>query len=100
LNLKVFFEEFNRKYALSTLSATFKTYRHWLREGFSEDHSMKNAITYGVAQVQSIVSSDSIQNSLHDFEMLATISQKMADVLRDRLESSARVEKTRVEASI
>ncbi len=61
---------------------------------------MDNAIKYGVAQIQSIVDPESIEDSLHDFEILATISQRLADVLRQKLGSSARVEKYRVEASI
>ncbi len=61
---------------------------------------MDNAIKYGVAQIQSIADPESIEDSLQDFETLATISQRLADVLREKLESSARVEKIRVEASI
>jgi len=60
---------------------------------------MDNAIKYGVAQIQSIADPESIEDSLHDFETLGTISQRLADVLREKLESSARVEKIRVEAS-
>ena len=99
MKLKDFFEEYHRKYALSTVSATLKTYRHWLRQGYSEEHSMKNAIKYGVAQIQSIVTPDSVQNSLHDFEMLSTISQRLADVLREKLEATG-VEKSIVESRI
>jgi len=61
---------------------------------------MDNAIKYGVAQIQSIADPDSIEDSLHDFETLATISQRLADVLRQKLESNTRMEKNRVEASI
>jgi len=61
---------------------------------------MDNAIKYGVAQIQSIANPESIEDSLHDFETLTTISQRLADVLRQKLESSARVEKNRVEASV
>ena len=61
---------------------------------------MDNAIKYGVPQIQSIADPESIEDSLQDFETLATISQRLADVLRQKLESSARVEKNRVEASI
>ena len=61
---------------------------------------MDNAIRYGVAQIQSVADPNSIEDSLHDFEMLATMSQKLADVLRDRLDSSARVERNHVQASI
>ncbi len=61
---------------------------------------MDNAIKYGVAQIQSIANPESIEGSLHDFETLTTISQRLADVLRQKLESSARVEKNRVEASV
>ena len=99
MNLRDFFKEYHRKYAVSTVSATFKTYRYWLRQNYSEKHSMDNAIKYGVAQIQSIADPESIEDSLHDFETLGTISQRLADVLREKLESSARVEKIRVEAS-
>ncbi len=99
MNLRDLIKEYHRKYAVSTLRATFKTYRYWLRQNFSEKHSMDNAIKYGVAQIQSIADPESIEDSLHDFETLGTISQRLADVLREKLESSARVEKIRVEAS-
>ena len=100
LNLGDLFKEYHRKYAVSTLRATFKTYRYWLRQNYSEKHSMDNAIRYGVAQIQSIANPESIEDSLHDFETLTTISQRLADVLRQKFESSARVEKNRVEASV
>jgi hypothetical protein len=58
---------------------------------------MDNAIRYGVAQIQSIVTPDSIQDSLHDFEMLSTISRGLADVLRDRLEAGRPVEQKGIE---
>lgn len=100
MNLRELFKEYHRKYALSTVGATFKTYRYWLRENYSDKHSMDNAIKYGVAQIQAIANPSSIEDSLHDFEVLANISQKLADALRERLESSAPVEKNRVKASI
>ena len=100
MNLRDYFKEHHRKYALSTVGATFKTYQHWLGENYSDKHSMDNAIKYGVGQIQAIADPNSIEDSLHDFETLATISQKLADTLRAMLESSARVEKNRIEASI
>jgi hypothetical protein len=84
LDLRTFFEENHRRYALSTVRATFKTYRHWVRSGYSEKHSMDNAIKYGVAQIQSIVETDSLSQSIGDFEMMSTISAKIATALRER----------------
>ncbi len=98
MNLRDFFKEYHRKYAVSTVVATFKTCRYWLRENYSDKHSMDNAIRYGVAQIQSVADPNSIEDSLHDFEILANISQNLAESLRDRLESSARVEKNRIGA--
>ena len=99
MNLRDVFEEHHRRYALSTVSATLKTYHHWLRQGYSEEHSLKNAIKYGVAQIQSIVTPDSTQDSLQDFEMLSTISQRLANVLREKLEATG-IEKRIVESQI
>lgn len=93
------FKEIDRKYALSTVRATFKTYRYWSRQGYSDKHSMDNAIKYGVAQIQSIVTPDRIQDSLHDFEMISTISQRLADVLQVRLQA-ADAEKRIVESPL
>ncbi len=100
MNLRDFFKEYHRKYALSTVVATFKTYRYWLRQNYSDKHSMDNAIRYGVGQIQSVADPNSIEDSLHDFEMPATISQKLANALRDRLESSPTLEGNRVKAPI
>ncbi len=85
MNLKEFFARDDRRYALSTVRGTLNTYHHWLRKGYSEKHSMDNAIKYAMGQIQSIVARDALRASVSDFQLMGQISQTVADLLQSEL---------------
>ena len=44
-------EEIVQNYVIGTIQGVYKTKRYWVKQGYDEDHAIKNAVEYGIGQL-------------------------------------------------
>ncbi len=76
-----------RQYALSTVKGSLNLAEHFAKQGYSSKHATKNAVSYGIGQLEASVNIDNIDRVASDMKSMAIIAQSLADYL-ERKKSS------------
>lgn len=67
---------------VSTVEGTFKTFRHWLEQGFPESHSIDNAVKYALGQLHASVTVENLSEAIEDLETISAIANGLAAYLK------------------
>jgi len=78
-------EEWAQNYVIGAIQGVFKTKRYWMKQGYDEDHAIKNAVQYGIGQVRAGVGMDipNLEATVRTFREIAEISTGFADLLEE-----------------
>jgi len=77
-------EEVVQNYVIGTIQGVFKSKRHWMKQGYDEDHAIKNAIQYGIGQISAGVGRTcNLETTIEMFRELAEISTAFANRLEE-----------------
>ncbi len=70
-----------RQYALSTVKGSLNFAEHFAEQGYSSKHATRNAVKYGIGQLEASVSIDNLERVASDLKSMAVIAQSLADYL-------------------
>lgn len=77
-------EEIVQNYVIGTIQGVFKFKRHWMKQGYNEDHAIKNAVQYGIGQISAGVGRIcDLETTIGMFREIAEISTAFANRLEE-----------------
>jgi hypothetical protein len=76
-------EEAVENYVIGVIQGAFKTKRYWMKQGYDEEHAIKNAVNYAIGQIKAGISMDrkEIEATISKFREMAEIANALADSL-------------------
>lgn len=82
-------EEWVQNYVIGTIQGVYRTKRHWMKQGYDEDHAIENAIQYGIGQLAAGVGKTcNVETTIRMFRELAEIATAFANKLEQAFPSS------------
>jgi hypothetical protein len=73
-----------QNYVIGTIQGAFKVKRHWVKQGYDEDHAVKNAVQYGIGQISAGVGRTcDLETTIKIFREIAEISTAFANTLKE-----------------
>ena len=77
-------EEMVQNYVIGTIQGVFKIKRYWMKQGYDEDHAIKNAVQYGIGQISAGVGRIcDLETTIKMFREIADISTAFANTLEE-----------------
>jgi hypothetical protein len=76
-------EEAVENYVIGVIQGAFKTKRYWMKQGYDEEHAIKNAVNYAIGQIKAGISmnKNEIEATIGKFREIAEIANAFADLL-------------------